>query len=313
MIKENIAEFEKANVLKYQQMPMKKDPGYYVVLDSGHWPRAHDNVEIVFDNFKSDKSGHNTQVCGVSRQVGPDARILSFNYFSSDKEKIIDWIIDHRKEIAVVNCSFTTPDDEIERLGKYPEIVVISSSGNTGKSITYPASLPEVIAVGAFEEWRYNVATYSSRGKLLDIVAFTNIYLMVDPETDKTHWFNGTSCSGPFAAMQLWLYMSRAGVKFNRDQARAFMWRNTVDLYEPGHDELSGHGLFRLPDEIERSAPMFNDIEDRYTEAKEAIEWAVAEGLMDGYAGQRQGEFGPTDPVTREQLAIILKRQHDRG
>ena len=38
----------------------------------------------------------------------------------------------------------------------------------------------------------------------------------------------------------------------------------------------------------------------------EAIRWAASEKLMSGYGG---GRFGPDDPVTREQLAVILWRQ----
>jgi hypothetical protein len=309
MIKENISEFEKANVIKYQQMPIKKDVGAIVILDSGHRPRPHDNIEIVIDNFTSDKSGHNTQVCGVTRQVAPDARIISFNWFGGDEAQIVDWIIEHENEIAVINCSYTSIQEEDFNRLEQTNIPILSSSGNTGGSIRYPANLDWVMAVGAFEEHNNNVADYSSVGSILEIVAFTNIYLMVDPETNKVHWFNGTSCASPFASAQLWLYMSRAGIKFNREQARAFMWRNTLDLYEKGHDERSGYGLFRLPDEIERSTPMFNDIETRSEEAKEAIEWAAREGLV---KGNTDGTYAPTEPVTREQLAIILHRMSQK-
>lgn len=38
----------------------------------------------------------------------------------------------------------------------------------------------------------------------------------------------------------------------------------------------------------------------------EAVRWAVSEGLILGYGN---GKFGPGDPVTREQLAVILWRQ----
>lgn len=38
----------------------------------------------------------------------------------------------------------------------------------------------------------------------------------------------------------------------------------------------------------------------------EAVRWAVSEGLILGYGN---GKFGPNDPVTREQLAVILWRQ----
>lgn len=248
LIKENQAEFELANILKYQRMPVKKDPGLIVVLDSSNRPRKHDEIQIAIDNFRDDdKPGHNTQVCGVIRQVVPGANIVTFNYFGGEKPKIIDWIIENKKDICVVNCSFTSGDTEIERLEEY-DITVVSSSGNSGKSITYPASLLWVISVGAFEEWHYKVADYSSYGETLDVVALTNIYLMVDPETNKTHWFNGTSCSGPVAAAMLWLYQSRHGIKFTREQARQFLHYNTIDLLEKGHDAKSGYGLFILPE-----------------------------------------------------------------
>jgi len=43
--------------------------------------------------------------------------------------------------------------------------------------------------------------------------------------------------------------------------------------------------------------------------AIEAVNWAKKEGIITGYTN---GKFGGTDPVTREQLAVILKRFHDK-
>ena len=37
----------------------------------------------------------------------------------------------------------------------------------------------------------------------------------------------------------------------------------------------------------------------------EAIRWAISEGIAEGYGG---GLFGPDDPITREQLAVMLCR-----
>jgi len=250
MIKENESEFNKANITKYQNMTLKKDVGAIVILDSNHKPRSHDNIEIVIDNFTlGDRSGHNTQVCGVTRQVAPDAPIITFNFFGSDKPKIIDWIIKNRESINVVNCSFTSGDKEIERLEPYKDIVVLASSGNTGRSIRYPSRLPWIISIGAYEEHRSNVAHYSSYGERLDALAFTSIYLMVDPESDKIHWFNGTSCSSPVLCGMIWLYQSRMGIKFTREQARQFIHKNSKDLLDIGFDERSGFGLATLPQE----------------------------------------------------------------
>lgn len=310
MINENIAEFTKANIIKYQQMPIKKDVGAIVILDSNNRPRDNDNAEIVLDYFKKDnESGHNTRVVGVTREVALDARIITFNWFGSYKGQTIDWIINHKDEIAVINCSFSGTSDSDEQLKRLDglHIPIVFASGNDGNldNMNHEAQWDFTISIGAFKESTNNVETYSNGDELLDAVAFTWIYESV---TDtKNHWFNGTSGAAPVASAMLWLYMSRSGQKFNLEQARAFIWRNTIDLYEEGHDNRSGYGLFRLPDEIERSTPMFNDINDRYDEAKEAIEWATEQGYLKGYA---DGTFRPTEPVTREQLAIILKRMN---
>jgi murein DD-endopeptidase MepM/ murein hydrolase activator NlpD len=51
---------------------------------------------------------------------------------------------------------------------------------------------------------------------------------------------------------------------------------------------------------------LYPDISDRPTEAIQAIEWATSQGLLKGYP---DGTFKPTEPVTREELAIILYRK----
>ena len=40
----------------------------------------------------------------------------------------------------------------------------------------------------------------------------------------------------------------------------------------------------------------------------EAVRWATAQGIMNGYGGADGGKFGPNDDMTREQLAVILYR-----
>ena len=48
----------------------------------------------------------------------------------------------------------------------------------------------------------------------------------------------------------------------------------------------------------------FSDV-DSAASYGEAVRWAVSEGIAGGYGG---GLFGPDDPITREQLAVILYR-----
>jgi hypothetical protein len=251
MIEYNRNEFEIANILKYQNMPIKKDVGSIVVLDSNNRPRDNDNVNIVIDNFRNDdESGHNTRVCGVLREVVPDANIITFNWFGSEKEQIIDWIIDNKNEIAVINCSFSGTPDGLEQIMRLKDIgiPIVFASGNdyNENDINQEAELEFTIAIGAFKEYNMKVEDYSNGSPLLDAVAFTWLYESV---TDtKYYWFNGTSGAAPTASGMLWLYMSRTGLNFTQNQAKQFVRHNTIDLYEEGHDNKSGCGLFILPD-----------------------------------------------------------------
>lgn len=53
----------------------------------------------------------------------------------------------------------------------------------------------------------------------------------------------------------------------------------------------------------------FTDVPtDHY--AYNAIEWANSEGIVKGYEGDRKGEFGPNESVTRGQVALMLQRYH---
>ena len=40
----------------------------------------------------------------------------------------------------------------------------------------------------------------------------------------------------------------------------------------------------------------------------EAVRWATAQGIMNGYGGADGGKFGPNDDMTREQLVTIMYR-----
>ena len=49
---------------------------------------------------------------------------------------------------------------------------------------------------------------------------------------------------------------------------------------------------------------LFSDVSDGEWYA-EAVAWAAAKGVITGYP---DGSFGPDDPITREQLAVMLYR-----
>lgn len=252
MLEQNIAEFKKSGIMKWHERGYTGKGVTIVVLDDNSKPHDWANVELPFNHHR-DKIGHKTNVCSVVRECLPDARIIAFNWFGTDKGRISDWLYKNEEIIDVINCSFTSPDkDAFERL-KYLDIPIVCAAGNRGgRTVDFPASLDWTIAVGALEEYHDKIADYSNRGKKLDCVAFTNIY--IPNSKKKPIEFNGTSCAAPMVASMLGIYIEwrkRNGLhKLGRDEAREFIHQNCIDYGEKGFDEVYGHGLFVLPDEF---------------------------------------------------------------
>jgi len=85
-----------------------------------------------------------------------------------------------------------------------------------------------------------------------------------------------------------------SGTTNNTFEPKAFMTR-----------AMLAHTLYKMAGspEIEDETEMPKDVGSRWYKA--AVEWALANEIVSGY---KNGNFGPEDPVTREQLANVLWR-----
>lgn len=61
-------------------------------------------------------------------------------------------------------------------------------------------------------------------------------------------------------------------------------------------------------DDIAAGPDNFSDTDDNAYYAR-YVAWAAANGLIEGYG---DGRFGPTDPVTREQIAVMIRNYKDK-
>lgn len=331
MISQNKEEFNNMNLTYWHQKGFKGKSSTIVVLDDKGKPHTHTRVIEPF-NDNNGSIGHKTNVCSVLREVAPETEIIAFNWFGSGKEKIIDWIKEHEKEIDAVNCSFTgsVGADIFERL-KDLNIPIIAASGNNSYTdkVNPVARYDWTIAVGAWVERFDRRASYSNHSEDLDIVAYTNIYIPTSDGYDRLMYFNGTSCSAPVVCGLLAIYngwLKENGLpKLSRDDARSFLMDYTLDKMEEGFDFESGHGLARLPypipeiakieipveptpepveviEEVEEVAE-FKDTKEHW--AREYIDFVADKGLMTGYA---DGSFQPNKPMTRAEVATIIAR-----
>jgi len=188
----------------------------------------------------------------------------------------VDFAVDFRQNgqnpVKVINLSLggDNPSLTLERaINRAVEegIVVVAAAGNEGSSsISFPATLPNVIAVGGVDASKRR-APYSNFGPELDVVAPGGdldrdddddgrpdgvLQQSFDPDTafflgrydDFAYFFvMGTSQATPHvAALAALLY--RQGIT-DPAAIQAAMERTAEDLGSPGRDNNFGHGLIR--------------------------------------------------------------------
>lgn len=144
-------------------------------------------------------------------------------------------------------------------------VVVVAASGNENSNVSFPASHPRVIGVGAVD-LRKQRADYSNRGSTLDLVAFGGD---VDRDDDRDghpdgilqqtfspsaaargiydrfgyFYFNGTSQAAPQVAA-LAALLIRQGIT-SPIGVQLAMQATAEDLGPKGRDDDYGHGLIR--------------------------------------------------------------------
>jgi len=144
-------------------------------------------------------------------------------------------------------------------------VVVVAASGNDGnrKNLSYPASYPSVISVGA-TDYNNNVLRYSNKSSLLDIVApggdvqaDRNVDgfgdgILQETRIDGTwdyYFFQGTSMASPHVAALSAMLISH-GTATTPDEVKQALTYSAIDLYENGHDKTSGYGLINSLDAL---------------------------------------------------------------
>lgn len=145
-------------------------------------------------------------------------------------------------------------------------VVVVAASGNSGNTIPmYPATYPEVLAVGATDQ-QDAIAYYSSHGTHVDLAAPGGdktkdldqdgnqdgiLSTIVDPQLGPTYGLkHGTSMAAPHVAAAA--YLIRAAVpELPVPLVRATLAAGAVDLGAPGLDPFYGYGRLDVPASLE--------------------------------------------------------------
>jgi len=223
-----------------------------------------------------DFDGHGTHVAGSIAQcsgngfggagMAPGAQIMPIDVFSgnfalaSDIAIGIDWARENGADVINISlgceCSGSSFLNQAIERAEDAGILIVGAAGNSSGGVFYPASHPDVLAVGA-TTFSGSVAAYSSRGAGLDLVApggdeTTGVWQEAEGVYQE---FFGTSMAAAHVSGAAALLRAQFPSAFV-EQVRNAILCSTADLGELGWDSLSGAGGLRAGSAVEQLATM---------------------------------------------------------
>lgn len=234
-------------------------------VDLGHPALKGRVVEFQSFHRRSRKPGtsvHGTAVAAMlvgNRQWGgllPDASLKAANIFETTRTgrevangvgllKALNWLT--RKRVHVINLSVTGGDNQFLRVAvdriRRRGVMMIAAAGNWGRDEpAYPAAYAPVIAVTAVAGDGAGNAVYrrANSGSWIDFAAPGVKLWTAVPNGGKVQ--SGTSFAVPFIAAFAAVEVSRT-THLSPSNLRRILRKDTVDLGQPGKDEVFGWGL----------------------------------------------------------------------
>jgi subtilisin family serine protease len=220
---------------------------------------------VNYDSTPMDDNGHGSHVAGIMAATGNNdygiagldwsskimpVKVLDSTGHGSDLNvyRGIMYAVDHGARVINLSLGFDGYSYLVETAVNYAYqhgVTVVASSGNSGGSVTFPANLPHVIAVGAVDESE-NKAAYSNYGNSLDVVAPGNSIFSLT--NSGFSYKTGTSMAAPqvsgLASLLKGIY------PITPDQTESIIKSTSKDLGESGWDKYFGNGLIQVRDAI---------------------------------------------------------------
>jgi hypothetical protein len=183
--------------------------------------------------------------------------------------------------------------------------LIVASAGNSrdnGSPLSYPASFPHVLTIGATQETDH-VTGFSSASPALDLAAPGQDMIAAIPTVFNSSGYatvDGTSFSAPLvsgAAAAIWT----ARPTLTNTQLFEVMRRSARDVGRRGWDSNTGYGILDLPTAVARKAPAPDP-----QEPNEDVYLVKPNGLT------RAGHAALTGPSRRStKISAHLEKQED--
>ncbi|HZJ77036.1 MAG TPA: S8 family serine peptidase [Oscillospiraceae bacterium] len=289
---------ESVNVPTVWQKILDSKPVIVAVIDSGIDPEHEDlknklapgGYNFIFNDHEIyDINGHGTAIAGIiaaetnnykgiAGVSGPlDVKVLPLQaafydgtMYTSDMVRAITYAVDHN--VDVINLSLgskqfsdivnTAIQEAISR-----GIIVVASSGNDGdSSYFYPASLQDVISVGAISSTG-EVSGFSNYNNKVDFVAPGGCIFTTLPD-NAYEYMDGTSFSAPIVSGIVSL-MKSVNPSLTPGEITKKLAEDSLDKGSPGKDDYYGYGLINAYDTIVK---LIYDVDADYIEFPQKID-----------------------------------------
>lgn len=247
------------------------------------------------ENFSDSKTrddivGHSTACSGIIGAVdnnfgvigvAPEAKLIPYKVLNDQGRGNYTWLANAIKRAADVNLGEynnykriismslggSSSSQEVIDAVKYAiskNCILVAAAGNSYQwdktNVAFPASIEEVIAVGAINI-NEQPSSFSQGGALLDVVApgeaIYTTYL-----NNNYGLFNGTSFSCPHVAGVCALILTGNLNINNQTEMSEFLKKKAKDIFDKGFDVRTGFGSTILPDYFAKEPEQ--PVEDAY-------------------------------------------------
>ena len=288
------------------------------------------------DSFYEDVSGHGTSVAGIIGAqdngegvtgVNPYVSLYSVKVLDDNNEgtvgRIIDgieWCINH--DINIINMSFGMETDSkaLHRAVKKAHragILMIAAVGNDYGAAQYPASYPEVMAVGSvcvdgeIEQMQANNSEILAPGETVPTVGFLDDIALT----------NGTSMAAPHvtgAASIIWAEHPEKSAEFIRellvkstrkmqnqeDYAGVLDIQYAEEQFEAADSSENTTGTIEIPDN-EQDVEGYEDVVHAFWKSDDHV------AALDDYSGYKTGFTYMKKGLKQADVASIFKNYDD--
>lgn len=238
--------------------------GYYGYnfIDNNHIPMD-DNINSYDDTgawFANTYTYHGTHVAGVigagiNNGIGvagmAQVKLMAVKVMNDSGEGTdvtvalgLNWAVDHGADIVTMSLGVdgmsTVLQNAVTRASEHG-VVMVAASGNSGDShVSFPASYPQVIAVGAVDESNRR-ASFSNWGPGLELMA-PGVQIYSTRGDSGYQYLSGTSTAAPSVAGVVGLMLS-VNPALTPVRIREVLNSTATDVSTTGYDDSTGWGV----------------------------------------------------------------------